>query len=53
LSKYFKDQVHEAGGGNYQTVINSALRQYLAKKQDPMNEATLRRVIIEELRATQ
>ncbi len=50
---YFKDQVHEAGGGNYQTMINSALRQYLDKKQDPMNEATLRRVIREELRATQ
>ena len=50
---YFKDQVHKAGGGNYQTMINSALRQYLDKKQDLMNEATLRRVIREELRATQ
>ena len=47
---YFKAQVHKAGGGNYQTMINSALRQHLDKKQAPMNEATLRRVIREELR---
>jgi uncharacterized protein (DUF4415 family) len=49
---YFKEQVHKAGGGNYQTMINSALRQYLDEKQEPMNEDTLRRVIREELRAS-
>jgi uncharacterized protein (DUF4415 family) len=27
IVEYFKDQVHTAGGGNYQTMINSALRQ--------------------------
>ena len=48
---YFKEQVHKAGGGNYQTMINSALRQYLDKKKELMNEETLRRVIREELRA--
>jgi metal-responsive CopG/Arc/MetJ family transcriptional regulator len=47
---YFKERVHKAGGGNYPTMINSALRQYLDKKQTPMNEETLRRVIREELR---
>jgi uncharacterized protein (DUF4415 family) len=51
IVEYFKEQVHKAGGGNYQTMINEALRQYLAKKQEPMNEQTLRRVIREELRA--
>ena len=51
IVEYFKKQVHKAGGGNYQTMINEALRQYLAKKQEPMNEQTLRRVIREELRA--
>ena len=51
IIEYFKEQVHKAGGGNYQTMINEALRQYLAKKQEPMNEETLRRVIREELRA--
>ena len=51
IIEYFKQQVHKAGGGNYQTMINEALRHYLAKKQEPMNEETLRRVIREELRA--
>ncbi|CAB1066083.1 hypothetical protein D1BOALGB6SA_10882 [Olavius sp. associated proteobacterium Delta 1] len=49
---YFKEQVHRAGGGNYQTSINRVLREYLDKKQAPLNEETLRRVIREELRAT-
>ena len=49
---YFKEQVHRAGGGNYQTTINSVLREYLDKKQAPLNEETLRRVIREELRAS-
>ena len=41
IIEYFKKQVHKAGGGNYQTMINEALRHYLAKKQEPMNEETL------------
>ncbi len=51
IVEYFKEQVHKAGGGNYQTMINEALRQYLTKKQEPLNEETLRRVIREELGA--
>jgi uncharacterized protein (DUF4415 family) len=50
---YFKGQVQKAGGGNYQTLINNALREYLNKQQVPLNEEVLRRVIREELRATQ
>ena len=50
---YFKGQVQKAGGGNYQTMINNTLREYLNKKQGPLNEDTLRRVIREELGATQ
>ena len=50
---YFKGQVQEAGGGNYQTIINNALREYLNKQQVPLNKEILRRVIREELRATQ
>jgi len=50
---YFKGQVQKAGGGNYQTLINNALREYLNKSLEPLNENTLRRVIREELRATQ
>ena len=50
LIEWFKDQVHRAGGGNYQTLINVALREYVEKKREPLEE-TLRRVIREELRA--
>ena len=45
---WFKRQVEEAGGGNYQTLINQALREYMAQQQEPLEE-TLRRVLREEL----
>jgi uncharacterized protein (DUF4415 family) len=48
---YFRDQVEGAGGGNYQTVINNVLHDYIeGKKSSPGLEDTLRRVIREELR---
>lgn len=50
LIQWFKDQVHAAGGGNYQTLINDALREHMERKREPLEE-TLRRVIREELRA--
>jgi len=50
LLEWFKRQVHAAGGGNYQTLINAALREYVDRKREPLEE-TLRRVIREELRA--
>lgn len=50
LIEWFKGQVHAAGGGNYQTLINVALRDYVDRKREPLEE-TLRRVIREELRA--
>jgi uncharacterized protein (DUF4415 family) len=47
---YFRGQVESAGGGNYQTVINGVLRDYIeGKKSAPGLEDTLRRVIREEL----
>ena len=49
LIEWFKRQVHAAGGGNYQTLINAALREYVDRKREPLEE-TLRRVIREELR---
>jgi uncharacterized protein (DUF4415 family) len=49
LLQWFKGQVHEAGGGNYQTLINDALREYVKDKREPLEE-TLRRVIREELK---
>ena len=45
---WFRNQVHEAGGGNYQTLINEALRQYI-QVQDANLEETLCEVIREGL----
>jgi uncharacterized protein (DUF4415 family) len=49
LLDWFRKQVDEAGGGNYQSLINDALRQHVARAQEPLEE-TLRRVIREEIR---
>jgi uncharacterized protein (DUF4415 family) len=48
ILEWFRGQVHAAGGGNYQTLINVALRDYVTSKKEPLEE-TLRRVIREEL----
>ena len=47
--EWFKGAVDTAGGGNYQTMINQALREYVAEKKEPL-EKTIRRVIREELK---
>lgn len=46
--EWFRDQAHSAGGGNYQTMINEALRQHIQQSREPLEE-TLRRVVREEL----
>ena len=46
---WFREQVHRAGGGSYQNLINDALAQHVAAAREPL-EKTLRRVIREELR---
>ena len=46
---WFRKQVHEAGGGNYQSLINRVLCDYIANRREPL-EDTLRRVLREELR---
>jgi len=45
---HFKQQVLDAGGGNYQTLINNALREYIQMRSKPL-EDTLRKVLREEL----
>ncbi len=45
---WFRDQVNAAGGGNYQTLINSALREHMQREREPLEEL-LRRVVREEL----
>jgi uncharacterized protein (DUF4415 family) len=47
--EWFRLQVHAAGGGNYQTLINEALRGYINHRTEPLEEV-LRRVLREELR---
>src|SRR5579862_889468 len=46
--EWFHEQADRAGGGNYQTLINEALRQHIRRVQEPL-ENTIRRVIREEL----
>ena len=52
ILEYFRDAVDRAGGGNYQTLINKALREYVEGEKKPTLEETLRRVIREELRTS-
>ena len=47
---WFRKEVHAAGGGNYQTLINNVLRDYIEQKRGPL-EDLLRRVVREELRS--
>ena len=46
---WFRQRVDDAGGGNYQTLINEALRAFIRQKQESL-ETILRRVIRDELR---
>jgi uncharacterized protein (DUF4415 family) len=48
---WFRKKVDDAGGGNYQTLINDALLEHIARRREPL-ESTIRRVIREELRRT-
>jgi Arc/MetJ family transcription regulator len=48
---WFRAEVHAAGGGNYQTLINQALREYVQNQRQPL-EDILRRVVREELSAS-
>lgn len=47
---WFREQVHAAGCGSYQTDINTALREHIHRRREPLEE-TLRRVLREELAA--
>ena len=45
---WFRARVEEAGGGNYQTLINTALREPIGLQEEGL-EAKVRRLIREEL----
>ena len=49
---WFRQQVNSSGGGDYQALINAALREHIRHRSTEPLEETLRRVIREELRAT-
>jgi len=49
---WFREQVHAAGGGNYQTLINDALRAFVQERKRPL-EDLLRRVVRQELKRAQ
>lgn len=48
----FRSKVEEQGGGNYQTMLNDALRAYMEHQDQPLEEV-IRRVVQEELHAGQ
>ena len=47
----FRDRADAAGRG-YQTMVNEALREYLARSREPVDADTIRRIVREELRKT-
>jgi len=49
---WFRSKVEEQGGGSYQSMLNDALRTYMERQEQPLEEV-LRRVVREELKATQ
>jgi len=48
ILNWFKNEVDSIGGGNYQTLMNQALWEYILGRQEPLEEI-LRRVVREEL----
>ena len=49
LLDWFRNEVDKAGGGNYQTLINLALRDFVSRRRESL-ESTLRRILREELK---
>jgi uncharacterized protein (DUF4415 family) len=47
---WFREQVHAAGGGSYQTMMNDALRGFIEAGYEPI-EDRVRQVVREELAA--
>ena len=52
LVEWFKSKAEAQGGGNYQTMLNDALRTYMERQEQPLEEV-IRRVVREELHAAQ
>ena len=39
ILNWFRQRVHEAGGGNYQTMINEALKSYIENQANHLTDA--------------
>ena len=50
ILEWFRARAHSDGGGNYQTMINETLREYVSHDAEQLEE-TLRRVVREELKS--
>jgi uncharacterized protein (DUF4415 family) len=50
IIEWFRQMVTDQGGGNYQTMMNDALREYMRQQKEPL-EVILRRVVREELQS--
>ena len=48
---WFRKEVDARGGGNYQTMMNNALKEYTRQRKEPL-VAIIRRVVKEELKKT-
>jgi uncharacterized protein (DUF4415 family) len=48
ILEWFRKQLHAAGGGNYQSLINAALREHVSRKESRLGDR-LREVVREEL----
>ena len=48
--RFVKEARAEAGGGNYQSLINAVLRKHIVEQLEEPIEKALRRVIREEIR---
>jgi uncharacterized protein (DUF4415 family) len=49
ILEWFRQQVDASGGGNYQTLMNEALRAAMQERKRPI-ETVLRKVVREELK---
>jgi len=49
ILEWFKERVHAAGGGNYQTLINDTLRSVIEQPAEAL-ETVVRRIVREELK---
>lgn len=49
IIEHFKGIVNDAGGGNYQTLINNVLRDHM-EARDEVLEKKLRKIVREELK---